>query len=515
MEENFVAFFRKHNLTKGYTDNEINQFVSLLQEITYRAGEIILREDQKNDSLYFLYDGELEVMKYDEVSDNYYLINSMKTGAHFGEMSVITGESTSAMVKAKTDCIVLVLSHKNTLSHEVNAKLLLACSRNVSKRLQLISEKQARLLAEEARREREKLTREIQQRDQELTICSTELRNTKKHFTKLYLDQYEIDESRPFGDIIGTSPLMQNIFELIKSLSDTDTTVMITGESGTGKGMIAVAIHQMSKRCNEAFISVNCAALSDELLASELFGHKRGAFTGATEDRVGRFQMADGGTLFLDEIGDISPKQQAYLLRILETGEYERAGDSKTLRVDVRVIAATNRSLEQKVSEGTFREDLYYRLNVMNILAPPLRDRKEDIPLLSDHFRKHFNQQLNRNVEHFSKETKRLMANYGWPGNVRELRNTIERALLLCRETKLQKHHLPREFSVTTDVGYTHKPKQFKKEITPDTKPVLDAETVNSALDASYWNVTQAAKNLNISRVHLHRLIKKYKLTRD
>jgi DNA-binding NtrC family response regulator len=316
-------------------------------------------------------------------------------------------------------------------------------------------------------------------------------------------------------DIHSHCRLMQNIFELIKSLLDMAKTVMITGENGTGEGMITVAIHHLSKRCNEAFISVNCAALSDELLASELFGHKRGAFTGATEDRVGRFQMADGGTLFLDEIGDISPKQQAYLLRILETGEYERSGDSKTLRVDVRVIAATNRSLEQKVSEGTFREDLYYRLNVMNILAPPLRDRKEDIPLLSDHFRKHFNQQLNRNVERFSKGTRRLLTNYGWPGNVRELRNTIERALLLCRESELQQHHLPQEFSIPSAGVPTSQTKSIDKEITSHTNPVIDSDSITEALVASYWNVTKTDKNPGISRVHLHRLIKKYKLKQD
>ncbi len=515
MEENFVAFFRKHDLTKDYNDIEIDQFVGLLHERTYRAGEIILREGQKNDSFFFLYSGEVEVMKYDDVSDDFYKINSMKTGAHFGEMSVITGESTSAMVRTITDCRLLILSRKNTLSHEVNTKLLLASSRSVSKRLQLISEKQARMLAEEAAREQKRLTLEIHQRDQELTIRNSELHNTKQHLTKLYLEQYEIDQSRSFGDIIGSSLLMQNIFELIKSLSDTDTTVMITGESGTGKGMIAIAIHQMSKRNNEAFISVNCAALGDELLASELFGHKRGAFTGATEDRIGRFQMADGGTLFLDEIGDISPKQQAYLLRILETGEYERVGESKTIKVNVRVIAATNRSLEQKVDEGAFREDLFYRLNVMNILAPPLRDRKEDIPLLADHFRKHFNQQLNRNVERFSIETSRLLTNYNWPGNVRELRNTVERAILLCRESELQQHYLPQDFRTSSGAPQKGLYKPIEKEITSHKKPVIDSDTINDALVASYWNVTETAKSLGISRVHLHRLIKKYKLKHD
>ena len=315
--------------------------------------------------------------------------------------------------------------------------------------------------------------------------------------------------------LIGESAAMRALRDLIDRVAASDATVLITGESGTGKELVARAIHQGGARAKGPFVALNCAAVPEALMESELFGHVRGAFTDARAQRQGIFESADGGTVFLDEIGDISPKQQAFLLRILETGEYERVGDSKTLRVDVRVIAATNRSLEQKVSEGTFREDLYYRLNVMNILAPPLRDRKEDIPLLSDHFRKHFNQQLNRKVERFSKEARRLLTNYKWPGNVRELRNTIERALLLCRETKLQKHHLPQEFSTSNDVGYTHKPKQIKKEITPDTKPVLDADTVNSALVASYWNVTQAAKSLNISRVHLHRLIKKYKLTRD
>jgi len=316
---------------------------------------------------------------------------------------------------------------------------------------------------------------------------------------------------------------MQVIFQLIEDLANTDTTTLITGESGTGKGMVAAAVHQLSDRKDEPFVTVNCAAISDELLASELFGHKKGGFTGATNDRIGRFQMAHNGSIFLDEIGDISPRMQAYLLRIIEEGTFERVGESKTTKVDARIIAATNRDLKQKVADKEFREDLYFRLNVLNIKMPCLRDRLEDIPALSDQFLETFNTCLNRKIERLSEQTMEMLQAYHWPGNVRELRNSIERAMVLCQDSVLQPRHFQGEINsndkilTTSANNLTRKPPAPKTqpEIKKPPKPKADADLIRTTLLESDWNVSEAARRLGISRVHMHRLIKRFDIKRE
>lgn len=395
-------------------------------------------------------------------------------------------------------------------------KLLQMCTRNIIQRLRLLSEKQARKYAKEAELGKKLFMSEIDKRDKEITSRTNELLNTRDQLTNLYLQQYEISGNKTFGEMIGVSLAMKNIFELIKNLSNVDTTVLITGESGTGKGMIAIAIHEYSRRNKQAFVSVNCATLNDELLASELFGHRKGAFTGAIEGRKGRFEIAEGGTILLDEIGDISPRMQSFLLRILESGEYERVGESKTMKADVRIIAATNRDLKQKVSEGSFREDLYYRLNVMHIETPPLRNRKADIPLLLNHFREYFNRQLNRKVECFSKKTLDILMEYPWLGNVRELRNVMERSILLCHESILTPHHLPKEFLHSCPESI--KNSDLKLETSALQKgskerPLrrnLNREIILQTLEDSNTNVSAAANNLEISRARLYRLMRKF-----
>ena len=258
---------------------------------------------------------------------------------------------------------------------------------------------------------------------------------------KSYLEE-EIKTEHNFDEIVGTSPPMQKVFDAIEQVADTDATVLVTGETGTGKELVARALHDRSDRADEVFVKVNCAALSSDLIESELFGHERGAFTGATEQREGRFELADGGTLLLDEIGELPLDTQAKLLRVLQHQEFERVGGSETLEVDTRILAATNRDLEAEVEAGRFRSDLFYRLNIFPIELPPLRERKSDIPLLAEHFCNLFCQRSNTTVTSISDDAMAALQAYDWPGNVRELGNIIERAVILTRDDEVRAEHL-------------------------------------------------------------------------
>jgi DNA-binding NtrC family response regulator len=244
-------------------------------------------------------------------------------------------------------------------------------------------------------------------------------------------------------NIVGASPPMQRVFEIVEQVAPSKATVLITGESGTGKELVANALHQRSPRANGPFIKLHCAALAESLLESELFGHERGSFTGALARKDGRFQLADGGTLFLDEIGEISPAIQVKLLRFLQEHEFERVGGTQTIRVDVRVIAATNRNLTEEIAKGRFREDLYYRLNVVSLEMPPLRDRRSDIPQLARFFLDRFAKDNGKPIEGFATEALDVLAGYDWPGNVRELENAIERAVVLTNGSMIEARQLP------------------------------------------------------------------------
>jgi two-component system, NtrC family, response regulator AtoC len=244
-------------------------------------------------------------------------------------------------------------------------------------------------------------------------------------------------------NMVGSSPPMQRVFEIIEQVAPSKATVLLTGESGTGKELVASAIHQRSNRASGPFIKLHCAALAESLLESELFGHERGAFTGAVARRDGRFQMADGGTLFLDEIGEISGSLQVKLLRFLQEHEFERVGGDQTLRVDVRVIAATNRNLQEEVAKGRFREDLFYRLNVVGVELPPLRDRKSDVAALARFFLDKYAKDNGKQIDGFAPETVELLMSYDWPGNVRELENAIERAVVMASGREIEPKHLP------------------------------------------------------------------------
>lgn len=294
-------------------------------------------------------------------------------------------------------------------------------------------------------------------------------------------------------NIIGKSKAMQTVYDLIAQVSGSNTTVLIRGESGTGKELIAHAIHYNSFRANKTFIKVNCAALPETIIESELFGHEKGAFTGAVSSRKGRFELADGGTIFLDEIGDLSPATQVKLLRVLQEKELERVGGTTTIKCDVRVLAATNRNLEELINEGRFRQDLYYRLNVFPIHAPPLRERGTDILLLANHFAEKFSKANHKNIKRISTPAIDMLMSYHWPGNVRELENCIERAVLLSNDEVIHGHHLPPTLQTAESSGTVH------RGTLPDTLDAVERELIVEALKNSRGNKAKAARILGIS----------------
>jgi len=313
----------------------------------------------------------------------------------------------------------------------------------------------------------------------------------------------EMKEHRQFHRLVGRSEQMQKVYALIGALAGVQTTVLITGESGTGKELVADALHRAGERSHKPLVKVNCSALPENLLESELFGHVKGAFTGAIRDNVGRFHRADGGTIFLDEIGDISPTIQLKLLRVLEESEFERVGSSTPSKVDVRLIAATNKNLQQKVGLGELREDLYYRLKVVEIKLPPLRERRTDIPLLIDHFRDKFNVKFNKNIEAISSDVLKVLVKYPWPGNVRELEHTMEHAFVVCSQNIITIDHLPSDFMNAPGI----------ERRSAAEKQVVDSHAVVEALNQTAWNKAKAARLLGIDRVTLYRKIKRYNIT--
>lgn len=317
----------------------------------------------------------------------------------------------------------------------------------------------------------------------------------------------ELGEKYTFGNIIGESQKMKKIYELISNVSNTEANILIQGETGTGKELAARAIHYNSGRKNHPFVKVDCAALTETLLESELFGHERGAFTGAIKDRIGRFRMADHGTVFLDEIGNVSPAMQAKLLRVLQDSEFEAVGSDKSIKVDVRIVAATNADLEAHVEKGAFRRDLFYRLNVIRIFLPPLREHTDDIPLLAAHFLAIHNKKNRKSVEGVSRAALNQLMSYTWPGNVRELENVIERAVILCKGRVIEPADIP-----------LHQEKQrFLQELNgrplQELMEQAERQIVVSALASAGGDKEKAAKVLNISRASLYNKLNKYEIT--
>lgn len=325
-----------------------------------------------------------------------------------------------------------------------------------------------------------------------------------RDITRLAHLERELQERQSFHNIIGSDTSMQHIFELIEDLADYDTTVLITGESGTGKERIAEALHYQGARAKKAFVKVNCSALAENLLESELFGHVKGSFTGAVKDKIGRFSMANGGTLFLDEIGDISARIQLKLLRVLQEKEIERVGASHTEKIDVRVIAATNKDLRDLVRKGEFREDLYYRLKVIEIPLPPLRQRRGDIPLLCTHFIERFNKKFKKSIAGLAPDAEHFFMHYPWPGNIRELEHTLEHAFVICRDPLIQLKHVPLDMRSTETLPISHRvaPMHY----------VDDKESIIKVLDKVDWNKAKAARLLGISRKTMYRRLERFNI---
>jgi len=307
-------------------------------------------------------------------------------------------------------------------------------------------------------------------------------------------------------NLVGESPPIREVLQFISKVAPTDSTVLLSGESGTGKELAARAIHLNSKRADKTFMAVNCAALAESLLESELFGHEKGSFTGALMQKKGRLEIADGGTVFLDEIGELSPALQVKLLRVLQEREFERVGGTRAIKVDIRLITATNKNLEESIGNGTFRQDLYYRLNVVNLEMPPLRQRPEDIPLLANYFAAKYAERCNRRITGIAANAQARLASYYWPGNVRELENAIERAVVLGATDRILLEDLPE--SLLESEPAVAAPGAKYHEAVAETK----RQIILSAMQQAKGSYTEAAKLLGVHPNYLHRLVRNLNL---
>jgi DNA-binding NtrC family response regulator len=344
---------------------------------------------------------------------------------------------------------------------------------------------------------------------EELSLMVGKLTNTQALQRENVLLRKALKRQFEFKDMVSKSPKMEAVFELARTAAKSNSTVLILGDSGTGKEVLARAIHAESLHHEGPFVGVSCAALTESLLESELFGHEKGAFTGATGSARGKFEIAAGGTLFLDEIGDISPKLQLDLLRVLDAKEFRRVGGTQLIKTDVRIIAATNRDLKKLVETGTFREDLYYRLNVIPVTLPPLRERKEDVPLLVDHFLAQLRAEMHKPLEAVSKEAMELLMAHDWPGNVRELRNVLERAAVLTRGPILT----PLELDLTPPAASGSLGGAAAEGA--DSLRDMERRHIVTTLKQHHWNITRSAKALGIDRVTLYNKIKRYQIRED
>jgi len=326
--------------------------------------------------------------------------------------------------------------------------------------------------------------------------------------TKLQRENLDLrKKAEKHYELIGNHPLMKKLWKEIQTAAPTNATVLIHGESGTGKELIARAIHAQSLRAKESFVQVNCAAIPEELIESELFGHEKGSFTGATERKTGKFEQADGGTIFLDEIGDMSLKTQSKVLRVLEEGEIQRVGSSRVQKVDVRVIAATNKDLRAEIEKQTFREDLYFRLNVVPIRSAALREKKEDIPLLIDYFSRNFAEENNFRLRTFSPEAVEAMVRSPWKGNVRELKNLVERLLIMSGKERIERQDLPEALSGAREVRI---PETSNAKTLKDFRDLAEKDFLLAKLEENGWNISQTAREIDTPRSNLYKKLEQY-----
>ena len=337
----------------------------------------------------------------------------------------------------------------------------------------------------------------------QLTLVMEKITQQRKLTSEYQYLKGRLDKMTRFENIIGQSAAMEEIFSLIPEVAGSESSILLTGETGTGKELIAKAIHAKSSRCQHPFIAINCGAVPDTLLESELFGHQKGAFTGAVHSRKGFLEVVSGGTLFLDEIGEISPKMQVDLLRVLEEKKITRIGSTNQLDVDFRLISATRQNIADQITTGRFREDFFYRINVIHIPVPPLRQRKEDIPLLIQHFLEKYSLETAKQVDHVSGNTVEQLKQYQWPGNVRELENAIERAVVLSKSRTLR----------TKDFAFLQSPPSARSEY--PTLRDMEKNQICETLRMTNWHITRSAEILGINRVTLHKKINRYGLKRN
>jgi DNA-binding NtrC family response regulator len=339
---------------------------------------------------------------------------------------------------------------------------------------------------------------------EELELVLEKLWERQRLIAQNRLLKEKLKDKYKSSELVGSTPQMQRIFKMIEDVAPSTASILILGETGTGKELVANAIHYQSDRATMPFVALHCAALSEGVLESELFGHEKGAFTGAVQARKGRFELADSGTLFLDEVGEMSLKVQVKLLRVLEKGEFERVGGEKTIKVDVRLIAATNRDLEKEVSEGRFREDLFYRLNVITIHLPPLRERRDDIPLLANFFTIKYAKKYKKEIKGFTPEAMDALLSYHWPGNVRELENVVERSIVLCKKSMITVNHLPQNIV------------QNKEDVSMIKIPLgtslkeAEKEIIQKTLLMTHGSKKEAAKILGISTRKIEYKVKEW-----
>jgi DNA-binding NtrC family response regulator len=337
----------------------------------------------------------------------------------------------------------------------------------------------------------------------QLTLMLKRIVEHQQLITENILLRKRLTEQYEYEDIIGRSEAMQEVFSMIKAVTDTNATVLITGETGTGKELVARAIHSNSSQRYGPFVATSCGALPETLLESELFGYEKGAFTGADRTKKGRFELANEGTLFLDEVGDISMKTQIKLLRVLQEKSFSRLGGTEQIKVDVRLVSATNRDLVAAIEEGSFRSDLYYRLNVVSIQLPPLRERIDDVPLLAAHFINKYNVEFNKKFDRVDRKAMDFMMDYHWPGNVRELENVIERAIVIDQGPQMKVKHLP---FCNIESPLTEEPRSLQE---------VEKSHIEKMLQRNDWNIAKTARLLNIDRSTLHKKIKKFGLERQ
>jgi two-component system response regulator HydG len=462
------------------TPEEIARLEEIAKPISYSAGTIVFQEGDPGDALYFLVGGRVQVLKRWKPDAAEHLLMELEPPSIIGEMALLEGVSRSATIKVCPEgpAHLLRISREDfeklmSSSSPLAAKLAWGLARLLSQRLRLSNVERLRI-------ERDRLEEEVQ-----------ELRQ-------------QVHQRYGLGGMVGVSPSMRRVFDLVKKILPSSITVLIQGETGTGKELVARALHYNGPRKDRPFMAVNCATLHKELLESELFGHEKGAFTGADHRHIGRLERAHRGTIFLDEIGDMHPSIQAKVLRVLQEKCFERLGGTETIKVDVRVIAATNRDLLSPDSEVPFRRDLYYRLSVITIQIPPLRERKEDIPLLAEHFLERYKQPRSP-IKGFHREAMKALQAHPWPGNVRELENVIQRATLIAEgplvgpEDLLLEEPRPQE---TFSWG--------GGELNLET---LEREAIKEALRRTHGVQVEAARLLGITRRVLHYKLRKHGLT--